>query len=212
MDPTTDPTTPTPPSTAPYPSAILLSAFSLLLSLLILPPMLWHFTNRNIGATSLIAWLLLLNLQSFLDAMLWSHDDMSRWYDGQGLCDVQVKILVASWVGVPASVACILRALARVMDTEKATLGLSTGQRRWGVGLELSWCVGLPVLQMPLHYVVQSRRYYIVGIVGCLPAVSNSWVTDVLLIAPPIVWVLVGGYYAGGFFSIRPHAPSRWRG
>ncbi|KAM0721052.1 hypothetical protein Q7P37_003338 [Cladosporium fusiforme] len=195
---------PTPTTTTPCASAILLAIFSLLLALLILPPLLWHLTNRNIGASSLILWLLLLNLQNALNALLWRHDATQHWYNGSGLCDVQVKFMMAAYVGVPASVACVLKALARVLDTEKTTLGLTKGQRRRGCALDLVWCVGFPALQMLAHYVVQTRRYYIVGIAGCLPAVSNSWVTDALIIAPPIVWACVGGYYAA-LILIRLH-------
>lgn len=181
----------------PYVSATLLATFSLLFALLIFPPMLWHLSNRNIGATSLILWLLLQNLQDFLNAILWSHDDTTRWFKGYVLCDIEVKIITAASVGVPSSVACMLRALAKVMDTDRATLGLTKAQRRRGYVVDLVWCAGFPALQMVFHYIVQTSRYYIVGISGCTPAVSRSWVADLLIITPPIVWALVGGYYAG---------------
>jgi pheromone a factor receptor len=187
----------------PYASAIFLATFSLLFALLIFPPMLWHSSNRNIGATSLILWLLVLNLQDFLNAIIWSHDDTARWFQGYILCDIEVKIITAAAVGVPSSVACVLRALAKVMDTERASLGLTKGQKRRGYAIDLLWCAGFPTLQMLFHYIVQTRRYYIVGISGCTPAVSRTWVADLLIIAPPVVWALVGGYYAGklGFES-----------
>ena len=165
--------------------------------------MLWHFSNRNIGATSLILWLLLLNFQSFLNALLWPHDDTAQWFGGTGLCDVEVKLMIAASVGVPSSVASVLRALARVMDTEKASLGLSNREKRRGYAIDLLWCVGFPVLQMFFHYVVQSERYYIVGIAGCAPAADDSWVTDSLIFAPPVGWTLVGGYYSSELCPVR---------
>jgi len=182
----------------PYTSAIVLATLSLLFALLIIPPMLWHFSNRNIGATSLILWLLILNLQSFLNAILWSDDNIPEWFEGRGLCDIEVKITIAVFVGVPSSVACVLRALAKVLDTERVSLGLSKGQRRRGYAIDLLWCAGLPALQMFFHYIVQTRRYYIMGIAGCTPASSRSWVTDLLITTPPVVWTVVGCYYAGG--------------
>lgn len=187
-------TSPTTPSTTPYPSAVLLALLSLLLTLLALPPLYWHLSNRNAGAASLILWLQLLNLISLTNALLWPHDNTALWFDGAGLCDVQVKVLVAAYVGVPASVACVLRGLARVMDTSQS--GAGGGSLR----VDLLWCWALPALQMPAHYVVQTRRYYVLGIAGCSPAVSASWVADVLLVAPAVVWVGVGGWYAGECF------------
>ena len=190
------------PPSRPYTTAIFLSAFSLLAALLITPPMIWHFTNRNIGATSLILWLLLLNLQSFLNALLWSHDDLSTWFNGNILCDIEVKIMIASLVGLPSSVASVLRALAQVMNTEKASLGLSKSQKRRGYAVDLAWCWGFPLLQMFFHYLVQIERYYVMGIAGCVPAADDSWVTDLLILTPPVVWTLVGGYYSGEFWSL----------
>lgn len=185
------------PKTQPYTTAILLATFSLLATLLITPPMLWHASNRNIGATSLILWLLVLNFQGFLNALIWPHDDVSQWFGGTGLCDVEVKLMIAGWVGVPSSVASVLRALARVMDTEKMGLGLSKEQSRRGYAVDLLWCVGFPVLQMFFHFLVQNERFYVVGIAGCTPAASYSWVTDLLIFTPPVVWTVLGGCYAG---------------
>jgi pheromone a factor receptor len=181
----------------PYISAVALATLSLLFAILIIPPMIWHFSNRNIGATALILWLLVLNLQNSLNAILWSHDDVTNWFGGNVLCDIEVKIMVAVATGVPSSVACILRALARVMDTERVSLGLTKSQRRRGYAVDLLWCAGFPALQMFFHYIVQTSRYYIVGIAGCTPAVSRSWVTDLLIIAPPVMWTVLGSFYAG---------------
>jgi pheromone a factor receptor len=189
----------------PYPAAIILATLSLLVALLIIPPMLWHLSNRNIGATSLILWLLILNLQDFLNAVIWSHDNIPYWFGGNVLCDIEVKITIAVFVGVPSSVACVLRALAKVMDTERVSLGLTKNQKRRAIAIDLLWCAGFPALQMFFHYVVQTRRYYIVGIAGCMPANSRSWVTDLLITAPQVVWTVVGCYYAGELMPLLPH-------
>lgn len=121
------------------------------------------------------------------------------------LCDIEVKITIAVFVGVPSSVACVLRALAKVMDTERVSLGLTKNQKRRAIAVDLLWCAGFPALQMLLHYIVQTRRYYIVGIAGCMPANSRSWVEDLLITAPQVVWTVVGCYYAGEFIFRLPH-------
>ena len=187
----------TDPSTRVYLAAVLLATLSLIFMLLITPPLLWHFRNRNIGATVLVAWVIVLLLFTFVNAILWPNDDISSWYNGSGLCDVEVKVQVASQVAFPASMACVLRALAAVMDTDNTTLMQSKAQRRRRYMIDLSWCVGFPLLQMLLHYVVQTRRYYIYGIAGCVPAVSPSMVTIFLLAVPPMVWTLIDSYYSG---------------
>ena len=180
-----------------YGSAVLLAFFSFVIMLLIIPPMLWHFRNRNIGATALVAWTIILLLFTFVNAVLWPDDNIHSWYNGVGLCDIEVKIQIASEVARPASLASILRALAAVLDTDRATLVKTKAQRRRNYIIDLSWCFGFPLLQMLFHYIVQTRRYYLYGISGCLPAVDTSWVTVFLLGIPPLLWTLIDAYYAG---------------
>ena len=184
-------------STQVYLAAILLALFSFIFLLLIIPPMFWHFRNRNIGATILVAWVVMLLCFTFFNALLWPSDNISNWYNGSGLCDIEVKIQVASQVAFPASLACILRALAAVLDTDRATLIQTKAQRRRNYIIDLTWCIGFPLLQMFLHYIVQTHRYYVYGISGCVPAVSLSWVTILLMVVPPAIWTLIDAYYAG---------------
>lgn len=187
----------TAPPTAPvYPAAILLATFSMLVVLLIIPPMCWHYRNRNLGATLLVAWTILMNFQSFVNALLWPSDDISSWYNGSGLCDVEVKLQVAWAVAAPATLACVLRALANALNTDRATLVKSRAQRRRDYAIDLSWCIGFPMLQMLFHYIVQGRRYYLFGISGCVESATDSWVTIFLIDIPPLLWSLLDAYFA----------------
>ncbi|KAK5125549.1 hypothetical protein LTR85_000660 [Meristemomyces frigidus] len=184
-------------SAAPvYSSSIVLATLSLLTVLLIIPPMCWHYRNRNLGATMLVAWLVIINLQTFLNAVLWPADNINSWYNGSGLCDVEVKLQAAWGVAAPATLGCVLRALANAMDTDRATLVKSKAQRWRDYTIDLSWCIGFPSLQMLFHYIVQDRRYYLYGISGCVPSISDSWVGILLIYIPPVIWVLIDGYLA----------------
>lgn len=185
------------PSYPIYASAILFSSASLILMLLILPPMVWHFHNRNIGATALVAWTAILLLFNFINAILWSSDDVDQWYNGIGLCDLEVKIMVASEVGRAASLACILRALAAVLDTSRTSLIETGSQRRRRCTIDLICCLGLPLLQMLFHYVVQTRRYDIYGISGCFPRTGLNLVSLFLIMLPPLIWTAINACYAG---------------
>ena len=184
-----------------YPLAIIISMASLIIALAAFPPMLWHFRNRNFGATSLVAWVIVLLLMTFLNGILWPNDRIESWYNGDILCDVEVKLQVAAQVALPASSACVLRALARVMDTDRTSMTRSERQRIRDYAVAILLCVGAPLLQMLFHYVVQTHRYYIYGISGCVPAVSSSWVTILLLLVPPLAWTLLDAYYAGSYPS-----------
>ncbi|KAK1093601.1 a-factor receptor [Friedmanniomyces endolithicus] len=190
------PSTPTTPTTAPYPAAIALATLSLLVILLLLSPMSWHLRNRNVGATFLVAWTILINLQTLINALLWPHDDIALWYNGAGLCDVEVKVQIAFSVAAPAALAAVLRALANALDTSRATLVKSRAQRIRDYVVDLSFCLGFPALQMLFHYIDQPTRYLLFGIAGCEASVSKTWVTILLMDVPPLLWTLVDSYYA----------------
>nr|POE56548.1 pheromone a factor receptor [Quercus suber] len=183
-------------ATQVYTSAIALAISSLLVTLLIIPPMCWHFRNRNLGATVLVAWIIYLNFQSFVNALIWSHDDISSWFHGVGLCDIEVKLEVASQVAAPAALCCVLRALAKVLDTDRITTMQSKAQIRKDTAIDITICVVPAVLQMAFHFIVQPERFYILGISGCVPAVSPTWVTVLLIYIPPVIWVLIDAYFS----------------
>jgi pheromone a factor receptor len=179
--------------------AILFATFSLLVALLICPCLTWHFRNRNIGATVLVAAAIYSNFQNFLNAVIWPSDSPATWFNGVGLCDVEVKLQLFLQCVFPAAISCILRALAAVMDTERSTMawGRTKAQRRRGYALDLVCCVGIPSLQMPIHYIVQPFRYYIFGITGCYASADTNWFMFVFLLGHPLLWTLVDVYYSG---------------
>ncbi|EMC97070.1 hypothetical protein BAUCODRAFT_437239 [Baudoinia panamericana UAMH 10762] len=183
-------------STTPYAASIIFATASLLVTLLIIPPMCWHYRNRNIGATLLVGWTVAMNFLAFLNALIWSNDIIPSWYDGVGLCDVEVKAQMAWGVAAPAALASVLRALANAMDTNRATLVKSKAQKKRDLAIDLTLCIGFPALQMLFHYIVQSSRYYILGIIGCVASVSQTWLTTLLMHIPPIIWTVVDVYFA----------------
>ena len=202
-----DSTLPPPPAGQVYTVAVLLATISLILLLLILPPLFWHFRNRNIGATSLVAWISTTLLLTIINAMLWSTDDTAQWFNGKGLCDLEVKIMIASQVALPSSLAAVLRGLAAVLDTDRATLTKTESQRRRDRIIDLSWCIGAPLLQMVFHELVHFRRYYVYGISGCVPVLSNSWLSVLLICVPPLIWTVVDIGYASKSFPLQREGP-----
>ena len=144
-----------------------------------------------------MAWVAISLLFNFINAVLWPSDDFEKWYNGIGLCDVEAKLLVAAPIGISISFACILQALAAVLDPERATLTKTVAQKRRDCAIDLSLCLGLPVLQMGFHYVVQSHRYAIQGVSGCAFVTDDSWLTVLLVLTPPAVGVAVDAYFSG---------------
>ena len=185
-------------SVAPVSSqAILLPVTAFVSVLLSIIPLVLHCKNRNVAASSLILWYILLNIFNIINALIWPTDDIDSWWDGKGLCDIEVKVMIASYVAIPGTLVCIFRTLAQVLDTSRANLVPTQSQRWWNHAVVLSFCAIAPVIAMLTHYVYQSNRYILYAIAGCLNNYDRSWVTLVLAWIWPLVICLIAGYYCG---------------
>ena len=112
------------------PQGIILAVLAPFVFILNFPPLIWHFRNRNTAAICMVFWVMLMNFMTAINVIIWPYIDMRSMYDGQGLCDVEIKLLGARSPGLTAAVLCLLRALARVLNTEKNLLGPTKAQKR----------------------------------------------------------------------------------
>ena len=181
------------------PVAAILSTLSGITIILVIPPLVWHYQNRNFAACCLIFWLLLLNFFNFINAIIWSSNDVQKWYDGRGLCDVEVKLFVAATVALPIALVRIMRSLALVLDSKKNHGQLSDKERRRRGLLDIFLCLICPTIFMVMHYIVQPNRYYVLRVSGCQTSIDNSWVSVVLLLMWPLIFTVVDSYYAGEY-------------
>lgn len=185
-----------------YPVVYILAALSLFTVILNLPVAVWHYQHWNVAAFSLVCWLLLTNIFQVANSLIWSNDDYNHWWHGKGFCDAQVYLYWGSVIGMAGAVACIMRGLAKVMDTKNIIVAPTKGDRRKAMVHDAIFCFGLPGLIMFALYVVQTRRFDIQGLNGCIAEVDDSWTAIVLLEIWPLVISLLGGYYAGMFSHV----------
>ncbi|USP75690.1 hypothetical protein yc1106_02964 [Curvularia clavata] len=155
--------------------AMLFPALAFPAWILCIPSMSWHFRRVNFAAGSIILWLMLHNFFNSINALIWPRDNIPEWWDGHVWCDIHVRIQVGSYIGIAASAAMITRKLAKVMDTRNITVSSSRDSKTREKIWEIVWCWGAPMVLIIAYYVVQSARYFVFGIVGCLPAYDNSW-------------------------------------
>jgi pheromone a factor receptor len=180
-----------------YPEAVILSVLGGITVILGIPPFIWHLLQRNVAAASLVLWVILLNLTNFINPILWPRDNVPEWWKGQVLCDIEVRLFVGSTVALPGALACIMRKLAKVMDTKNIVMAPSRAQRVGEAVLEILWCFGFPILLMLIYYIVQPIRYFLWGISGCNAAFDDSWPSVVLVMMWSPIVSLVGSYYSG---------------
>lgn len=180
--------------------AVAVPVVSLLAMLICIPPLIWHCSNRNLPASCLIGYIIISDLINVINAVIWPTDNVEAWWNGVGLCDVEVKVISGYQVGLPGALLCIFRNLALVMDTDRTTLIPSHAQRLRKLAFEIVFCVAVPVLAMVMHFIVQGNRYFIFAISGCNTTFEQNWVSLVLwLLWPPLICLAAAAY--GGLSS-----------
>ncbi|KAF2181807.1 STE3-domain-containing protein [Zopfia rhizophila CBS 207.26] len=180
-----------------YLTAIIVPALAFPSVILDIPPLIWHLSQCNVAAWSLMLWIVLVNISNGINALIWPRDNLAEWWDGNGLCDVEARILVGASVALPAAVTLIMRKLARVMDTRNMTITSSRKHRIRESVLEALWCWAMPALMMLVYYVVQPFRYFIFSIGGCQSAFDSSWPSVVLVYMWCPIIMFFAAYYAG---------------
>lgn len=180
-----------------YPIAILFSTLAWGSWLLCIAPLVWHISQRNVAAGSLVLWTILCNISLGINPLIWGHDNLAQWWDGVIWCDIHVRIQIGAQVALGASVAMILRRLAKVMDTRNITVSLSRSSKLRGQLIEAGWCWGYPLVIILLYIHVQSARYNIWGIEGCTSAYRPNMRSLFLTVIWMPVTMMVVAYYAG---------------
>jgi pheromone a factor receptor len=164
---------------------------SLLAILLNIGPLVWHIRSRNIPTSSILAWIIILNLINFINAIIWHNDDPEHWWRGFYLCDIEVRLIVGASVGLSGAALCLAQSLARVLDTEHQKSIMIKHQ--WVKDALLCWA--LPIWFMVVYYAVQTIRYTIGAGYGCGAPFSTSWVTIVLIYMWPVILMVITCYY-----------------
>ncbi|KAH0555853.1 hypothetical protein GP486_006203 [Trichoglossum hirsutum] len=130
-----------------------------------------------------------------MNSLIWPTGDVSNWWDGAILCDIQAKLFWATYSGDAGSLAAIMRNLARVMDVNRGALIPTKAQRKREIIIEVTYCFAYPIFHIATHYIVQTNRYYIFEIVGCTASWDWSWPTIVLIYIWPSIFCVIGSYY-----------------
>ncbi|KAG9310932.1 STE3-domain-containing protein [Chiua virens] len=166
------------------------SATSFIGFVLCMIPLPWHIEAWNTGTCLYMVWAGLACLNLFINSVVWNSDVIDKapvW------CDISTQIMIASAVALPAASLCINRRLYQIASVQSVTK--SRAQKRRDIMIDLAIGLGLPVLQMALHTVVQSHRYVIIEEAGCFPFTLNTPASYPLVWAWPVAIGLVSASY-----------------
>ena len=154
----------------------------------------WKVPGRPWATLILIGWVFILNLLFFIDSIVWSNDDPSTWWDGKVYCDIDSRIKSSFPIGVPGATIGICRFLAAATDPDPSQRDLKHTQTRRNM-VDLFLGVILPLFQMVLKFIVDPKRYYIIGIIGCVGWTDDSWPSVLLYyLWSPTLCVIASGY------------------
>ncbi|THU83826.1 STE3-like pheromone receptor [Dendrothele bispora CBS 962.96] len=164
--------------------------------ILVLVPLPWHLQAWNSGTCLFMIWTALGCLNQFINSVVWRNDAIDRapyW------CDISTALTVAINVAIPATSLCINRRLYNIASCQTASI--SKADKRRQVMIDLAIGIGLPILQLPLHLVVQGHRYDIMEQIGCWPTTYNTVPAYPLSFVWPNVIGLVSMVY--GVLTLR---------
>ncbi|KAF7331661.1 Pheromone B alpha 1 receptor [Mycena kentingensis (nom. inval.)] len=165
-------------------------------------PLPWHLEAYNVATCAYMIWTGLACLVLFINSIVWQGNmlDMAPTW-----CDISTHFLNGFNLAIPATSLCINRRLYQIASVRTVTK-TKTQQRR-EIIVDLLISVGLPVLQIPLQYIVQGHRYNIFEDIGCLGTTYENPLSIVLWHLPPILVGCVSAIYC--VLSIRGFYASR---
>ncbi|OAP61082.1 hypothetical protein AYL99_03283 [Fonsecaea erecta] len=177
------------------PSSIIVVPLALLALLAAFPPILVQLRAKNFAASVLLIGITILNIQNFVNAVIWSSDNPHDWWDGKILCDIEVKLYIGIFQAVEGAIASLFRQISIILDPDRMTVTPCPQQRRTTRTIELLLCIILPILVMAGHYLVQKERYWLREVAGCVLSYDNDWVAPFVTYGWPMVVCLIGSVY-----------------
>ena len=177
-------------------NAVLIGVFSFFGIVLNIVPLIMLYRVRSLPGITLIANNMLFTLWTFINVCIWPSDNFAIWWGGAGLCDIQATLRTPMYTLLALSVCVLTRDLSRAVDVDNPRLFESQAQRRRRIVVDFLCIFALPILQLPLHYVVQYNRYSIMPVYGCVDLLDDSWPRIVLMSMWPLLIGLLNCYYS----------------
>ncbi|KAF9025629.1 STE3-like pheromone receptor [Hymenopellis radicata] len=151
------------------PTYPLFPIFAFLGFIVVLIPLPWHLQAWNSGTCAFMIWTAVQCLIAFINCVIWygSVENFAPVW-----CDISAQLLLASGIGIPASVLCISRRLHCI--TCLKTVSVTRRDKRRAVLIDLGIAIGIPILVLVLHTIVHPHRFNIVEDIGCQPVTYNT--------------------------------------
>ncbi|KAI0007801.1 pheromone A receptor-domain-containing protein [Xylariaceae sp. FL0662B] len=153
------------------------------------------YRNGHTAAVVLIADVALLNTITVLNSLIWRSDNWDDWWDGTGLCDVEIYLLPSLDTVYSASIFAIVLHLAQQVKLMRAARPTQRERKRraW---IQAAIIFPVPIIQLLFTWFIIQRRYEIYTLIGCVPVYNNSWPSSLVYDAPSPAFVLASVPFA----------------
>lgn len=179
-----------------YWTATSLAICSFLACIIMAFPLWLKIRARNIPLiTTVGSWLVYWLLRA-TNSLIWRTDGLDEFWLGEGLCDVEVQVLTALGVSTSSGLLCLFRQLSRLMKPSRLGVKPSETEKRRTLIFEIFFCIALPILSMPAAFIVQSGRYAIGPVIGCVFVYEQTLEAYFLYQLWPIAMDLIALIYA----------------
>lgn len=199
-------TTTTPSLTANLVCRIL---FGIIANIACVVPLKNLYRNGEFAAVVFIANIELANLDTIINALIWRNDDTSKWWSGEGLCDISPYYTSFQNALFGTCLLAIMRNLAQQVGLLRANP--LTGQERRRRNLVQALIMfPLPILQVAWVWPLTTQRYAIATLVGCSWIAWPAWpYMTFFVIAPVVIALITSGYASKSIALFTVHACTR---
>lgn len=133
----------------------------------------------------------------FINSLIWWSTDQNTWFSGTGLCDVEVRLKVAAGAATAGCLLAIFRSLAVAVNTNSVSSVTTKRQRKATLVLEIFFGAIFPIFTLIVYYLVQPTRYDIMRMTGCAVVIAPTWLSVVLIVMWPTIFLLIATGYCG---------------
>ncbi|KAK0183632.1 fungal pheromone STE3G-protein-coupled receptor [Armillaria mellea] len=172
------------------PTYPLFPIFAFLGFILPLIPLPWHLKAYNSGTCYYMIWASIACLNQFVNSIVWA-DNVTDW--APIWCDISIRIMLGSSVGLPAASLCINRRLFHIATSQVVVV--TQKEKRRAVLIDTFICVLFPLVFIAMQYIVQGHRFNIFEGIGCYPALYNTPLMYVISAMWPIIIGLISSVY-----------------
>ncbi|KAH6627867.1 pheromone A receptor-domain-containing protein [Chaetomium tenue] len=155
--------------------------------------LLWR--NGEFAGAVICIMLLVLNLITVINALIWRDDNVQTWWAGQGWCDIMTYTYFAMHTAFNICMFEIMRGLASKISLSRADKPTRSERRRQRIVSALV-IFTVPVIQVILTYFTTFGRYNVSTLIGCSAVYYPNWLYLVFYILPTPVFAVGAAYMA----------------